>query len=138
MRAGRICSNRQPVGGRGLEPRFLGPKPSVLSSWTTPQRGAPAGRRRGDTTMRAVSAPTVVIIAAGEGTRMRSALPKVLHPLCGRPLILWPVLAARAAGAERVVVVEGPGEPLRGALPDGVDVAVQAQQNGTGDAVLAA
>ena len=50
--------------------------------------------------MRAVSAPTVVIIAAGEGTRMRSALPKVLHPLCGRPLILWPVAAARAAGAD--------------------------------------
>ncbi len=81
---------------------------------------------------------TVVILAAGEGTRMKSATPKVLHPLCGRPLVLWPVLAAQAAGAERVVVVEGPGEPLRAALPDGVDVAVQAEQNGTGDAVKAA
>lgn len=36
---------------------------------------------------------------------MRSALPKMLHPLCGRPVIAWPVAAARAAGAERVVVV---------------------------------
>ena len=44
-------------------------------------------------------APTVVILAAGEGTRMRSALPKVLHPICGRPMILWPLLAAREAGA---------------------------------------
>ena len=81
---------------------------------------------------------TVVILAAGEGTRMKSATPKVLHPLCGRPLVLWPVLAAQAAGAETVVVVEGPGEPLRGALPEGVAVAVQAEQNGTGDAVRAA
>ncbi len=81
---------------------------------------------------------TVVVLAAGEGTRMRSATPKVLHPLCGRPLVLWPVLAAQAAGAERVVVVEGPGEPLRAALPEGVDVAVQAEQKGTGDAVRAA
>src|SRR5690349_17952737 len=49
--------------------------------------------------MRAVSAPTVVILAAGEGTRMRSKLPKVLHPLCGQPLILWPVAAALGAVA---------------------------------------
>ena len=64
--------------------------------------------------MRAVSAPTVVIIAAGEGTRMRSALPKVLHPLCGRPLILWPVAAAREAGAGKVVVVDNPKRRLGG------------------------
>ncbi len=81
---------------------------------------------------------TVVILAAGEGTRMKSATPKVLHPLCGRPLVLWPVLAAQAAGAETVVVVEGPGEPLRAGLPEGVAVAVQPEQNGTGDAVRAA
>ena len=40
-------------------------------------------------------AATVVILAAGEGTRMRSSLPKVLHPICGRPMILWPLPAAR-------------------------------------------
>ena len=46
-------------------------------------------------------------MAAGRGTRMRSRLPKVLHPLCGRPMLLWPVEAAREAGAERIVVVLG-------------------------------
>ena len=46
-------------------------------------------------------------MAAGRGTRMRSRLPKVLHPLCGRPLLLWTVEAAREAGAERIVVVLG-------------------------------
>ena len=91
-----------------------------------------------DTTMRAVSAPTVVIIAAGEGTRMRSALPKVLHPLCGRPLILWPVVAAQEAGAGKVVVVDNPKRRLEDRLPEGVVVAIQEQPNGTGDAVAAA
>ena len=82
--------------------------------------------------MRAVSAPTVVIIAAGEGTRMRSALPKVLHPLCGRPLILWPVAAAQEAGAGKVVVVDNPKRRLEDRLPEGVEVAVQprAQRHG--------
>jgi bifunctional UDP-N-acetylglucosamine pyrophosphorylase / glucosamine-1-phosphate N-acetyltransferase len=83
-------------------------------------------------------APTVVILAAGEGTRMRSSLPKVLHPICGRPMILWPVLAARAAGAERVVVVDNPKRLLREHLPDDVDVAIQQEPRGTGDAVAAA
>jgi bifunctional UDP-N-acetylglucosamine pyrophosphorylase / glucosamine-1-phosphate N-acetyltransferase len=83
-------------------------------------------------------APTVVILAAGEGTRMRSALPKVLHPICGRPMILWPLLAARAAGAERVIVVDNPKRMLREHLPDDVEVAIQQQPRGTGDAVAAA
>src|SRR5687767_552029 len=88
--------------------------------------------------MRAVSAPTVVIIAAGEGTRMRSALPKVLHPLCGRPLILWPVTAAQQAGAGKIVVVDNPKRRLEDQLPDGVEVAIQKAPNGTGDAVASA
>jgi len=88
--------------------------------------------------MRVVAAPTVVILAAGEGTRMRSALPKVLHPICGRPMILWPLLAARAAGAERVVVVDNPKRRLAEHLPAGVEVAIQAEPRGTGDAVAAA
>jgi len=83
-------------------------------------------------------APTVVILAAGEGTRMRSALPKVLHPICGRPMILWPLLAARAAGAERVIVVDNPKRMLREHLPEDVEVAIQQEPRGTGDAVLAA
>ena len=69
---------------------------------------------------------------------MRSVLPKVLHPILGRPMILWPVLAAKEAGAGRVVVIDGPKRPLDGMLPDGIEVAVQQQPKGTGDAVRAA
>jgi bifunctional UDP-N-acetylglucosamine pyrophosphorylase / glucosamine-1-phosphate N-acetyltransferase len=85
-----------------------------------------------------VPEPTVVILAAGEGTRMRSAVPKALHPLCGRPLIAWPVQAARDAGAGRVIVVDNPERRLEEHLPDGVEVAIQQEPRGTGDAVAAA
>jgi bifunctional UDP-N-acetylglucosamine pyrophosphorylase/glucosamine-1-phosphate N-acetyltransferase len=83
-------------------------------------------------------APTVLILAAGQGTRMRSRTPKVLHELCGMPMVLWPVRAALAAGAGRVVVVDSPERPLAGVLPDGVGLAVQPRPNGTGGAVVAA
>jgi bifunctional UDP-N-acetylglucosamine pyrophosphorylase/glucosamine-1-phosphate N-acetyltransferase len=69
---------------------------------------------------------------------MRSTVPKVLHPLCGRPLITWPVAAAQEAGAGRVIVVDNPKRRLEEHLPDGVDVAIQNEPNGTGDAVAAA
>ncbi len=82
--------------------------------------------------------PEVVILAAGQGTRMRSAVPKVLHPVCGRPMILWPVEAARAAGAGKVVVVGGPDRAAEPILPDGVRLAVQAEPHGTAAAVSAA
>jgi bifunctional UDP-N-acetylglucosamine pyrophosphorylase / glucosamine-1-phosphate N-acetyltransferase len=85
-----------------------------------------------------VAAPVVVIMAAGHGTRMRSGTPKVLHPLCGRPLVLWPVGAARDAGAARIVVVDGPDRALAPVLPGDVTLSVQAQARGTGDAVAAA
>jgi bifunctional UDP-N-acetylglucosamine pyrophosphorylase / glucosamine-1-phosphate N-acetyltransferase len=85
-----------------------------------------------------VSEPTVVILAAGEGTRMRSSLPKLLHPLCGRPLIAWAVQAARDAGAGRVIVVDNPKRLLEEHLPEGVEVAIQQEPRGTGDAVAAA
>jgi bifunctional UDP-N-acetylglucosamine pyrophosphorylase/glucosamine-1-phosphate N-acetyltransferase len=85
-----------------------------------------------------VTAPTVVILAAGQGTRMRSRVPKVLHDLCGRPMIAWSVAAALDAGAGRVVVVDGPERALDGRLPDGVELAVQPEPNGTGGAVQAA
>jgi bifunctional UDP-N-acetylglucosamine pyrophosphorylase / glucosamine-1-phosphate N-acetyltransferase len=85
-----------------------------------------------------VPAPTVLILAAGEGTRMRSDLPKVLHPVCGRPMIEWPIAAAREAGAGRIVVVDGPKRTLADALPEGVEVAIQEEPNGTGDAVRSA
>jgi bifunctional UDP-N-acetylglucosamine pyrophosphorylase / glucosamine-1-phosphate N-acetyltransferase len=85
-----------------------------------------------------VPAPTVVILAAGVGSRMRSRLPKVLHDLCGRPMVAWPIAAAVEAGVGRVVVVGGPGRELEGQLPAGVRLAVQAEARGTGDAVRAA
>jgi bifunctional UDP-N-acetylglucosamine pyrophosphorylase/glucosamine-1-phosphate N-acetyltransferase len=85
-----------------------------------------------------VSAPIVLILAAGQGTRMRSSLPKVLHELCGRPMVLWPVSAAFAAGAERVVVVDSPARALEGVLPAGVELAVQERPDGTGGAAAAA
>lgn len=81
---------------------------------------------------------TAVIMAAGRGTRMRSATPKVLHELCGRPLIGWVVAAAQEAGVGRVVVVDNPDRGLADGLPDGVALAVQAEPRGTADAVLAA
>lgn len=85
-----------------------------------------------------MTAPVVVILAAGQGTRMRSALPKVLHRICGRPMVLWPVHAALEAGAGKLVVVGGPDRALAGVLPDGVVLAVQEEARGTGDAVRAA
>ena len=81
---------------------------------------------------------TAVILAAGQGTRMRSKTPKVLHDLCGRPLVRWPVEAALAAGAAKVVVVGGPDRALEGHLPDGVAIAVQPEAKGTGHAVQCA
>jgi bifunctional UDP-N-acetylglucosamine pyrophosphorylase / glucosamine-1-phosphate N-acetyltransferase len=85
-----------------------------------------------------VAAPTVLILAAGQGTRMRSRTPKVLHDLCGVPMIAWPVRAAREAGAGRMVVVDSPQRALQSVLEDGVELAVQERPDGTGGAVLAA
>jgi bifunctional UDP-N-acetylglucosamine pyrophosphorylase/glucosamine-1-phosphate N-acetyltransferase len=53
-------------------------------------------------------------------------------------MILWPLLAARAAGAERVIVVDNPKRRLAGHVPDGVEIAIQERPRGTGDAVAAA
>jgi bifunctional UDP-N-acetylglucosamine pyrophosphorylase / glucosamine-1-phosphate N-acetyltransferase len=85
-----------------------------------------------------VRAPTVVIMAAGQGTRMRSAVPKVLHPICGRALVSWPIHAAREAGAGRVVAVVSPDRDISGALPEGVESVPQPTANGTGGALRAA
>jgi bifunctional UDP-N-acetylglucosamine pyrophosphorylase/glucosamine-1-phosphate N-acetyltransferase len=82
----------------------------------------------------------VVILAAGKGTRMRSRVPKVLHPLCGRPLLLHAVQLARELGARRIVVVAGHGlEQVREALTDQpVEVCEQREQLGTAHAALQA
>jgi bifunctional UDP-N-acetylglucosamine pyrophosphorylase / glucosamine-1-phosphate N-acetyltransferase len=83
-------------------------------------------------------APVVIVMAAGQGTRMKSKTPKVLHDLLGRPMGLWPVQAALDAGAQKVVVVDSPQEPLKPHLPDGAVSVIQPQANGTGGAVQAA
>ena len=76
-----------------------------------------------------------VVMAGGIGTRMKSATPKHLHPLLGRRMVDWVVEAARGAGVDRVVVVASPSTHE---LFDGVDVAVQEEPRGTGDAVRCA
>ena len=69
---------------------------------------------------------------------MRSALPKVLHEVCGRPMIAWPIQAAREAGAGRICVIVSPGGGLDPVLPDGTETIVQPQADGTGGALRAA
>ncbi len=84
--------------------------------------------------------PVAIILAAGHGKRMRSATAKVLHEVCGRPMIRYVVEAVRAAGAKTIVVVVGYGaDQVRAALRDEPDIqfATQEQQLGTGDAVRA-
>ncbi|HSH49574.1 MAG TPA: bifunctional UDP-N-acetylglucosamine diphosphorylase/glucosamine-1-phosphate N-acetyltransferase GlmU [Halomonas sp.] len=82
----------------------------------------------------------VVILAAGKGTRMRSALPKVLHRLAGRPMVRHVIDTARGLNAERTQVVVGHGaEQVRESLADcGVHFVLQAEQKGTGHAVAQA
>jgi bifunctional UDP-N-acetylglucosamine pyrophosphorylase / glucosamine-1-phosphate N-acetyltransferase len=81
---------------------------------------------------------TALIMAAGQGTRMRSSTPKVLHPVCGKPMVEWVVDAARLADAARVVCIVRPGDGVAEGLPEGVEVAEQHEGEGTGAAVLAA
>ncbi len=84
----------------------------------------------------------IVVLAAGKGVRMRSALPKVLHPIGGRSMLAHVLATAREAGAVRLALVVAPGaETVRAeamkAAP-GIEIFEQAQQAGTADAVLAA
>src|SRR5919107_2295371 len=85
-----------------------------------------------------VSPPLVLVMAAGQGTRMRSSTPKMLHPVCGRPMVAWPILAAREAGAGRVAAIVSPGRDLSAGLPEGVEIVEQPVSDGTGGAVRAA
>ena len=78
-------------------------------------------------------------MAAGLGTRMKSRVPKLLHPLAGRPMVAYVVDAGRAATGRRPLVVTSPAtSAVRDALGDDVDFALQADPRGTGDAVAAA
>ncbi len=78
----------------------------------------------------------VIILAAGKGVRMKSDLPKVLHPICGKPLIQYVVDIARAIGSLKIVVVLGhQGNEVRQILSKGVSIVRQKQLLGTADAV---
>ena len=79
---------------------------------------------------------TIIVLAAGQGTRMKSDLPKVMHPLAGRPMVSFVVAAAQALDPARLVVVIGHGEHLvRQAVGDDVTYVTQREQLGTGHAV---
>lgn len=84
----------------------------------------------------------VVILAAGQGTRMRSSLPKVLHQVGGRAMLDWAIDAAQAADADKIVIVAGPHSPQVGARVRArlgeASLAIQDQPLGTAHAVLAA
>lgn len=87
----------------------------------------------------ALSNAAAIVLSAGEGTRMKSSLPKALHPLCGRPLVHHSVVAALDAGCTEVVVVVGHGAEdvtayLSRAFGDRVKTTLQAERRGTGDA----
>src|SRR4051812_5228301 len=81
-----------------------------------------------------------LVMAGGLGTRMRSDTPKHLHPLLGRRMLDWVVDAVTATGPSRTVVVVSPQtqQAIAESVPEDVEIAVQQQPRGTGDAVAAA
>ncbi|MBI3915324.1 MAG: bifunctional UDP-N-acetylglucosamine diphosphorylase/glucosamine-1-phosphate N-acetyltransferase GlmU [Chloroflexi bacterium] len=86
-----------------------------------------------------------VILAAGQGTRMKSDLPKVLHPIAGKPMVLYALETARALNASTIALVTGHGgDQVRAAIPNyqllitNLDFVEQRDQRGTGHAVLQA
>ncbi len=82
---------------------------------------------------------TSVILAAGMGTRMKSAMPKVLHKVCGKALCKWVIDASKEAGADKVVTIIGHGaDMVRPQIENDTEIAVQAEQKGTGHAVMQA
>lgn len=88
-----------------------------------------------------VAGPVAVILAAGKGTRMKSDLPKVVHPVAGRPMVEWVVDACRDAGFTRVILVVGHKQEVVRAVFEGqrdIAYAEQIEQRGTGHAVQCA
>ncbi len=82
---------------------------------------------------------TAIILAAGEGTRMKSDIPKVLHTLGGRTLLDWVLRTAQTAGVKRRVVVLGhQGEAVAKTLPPGIETVMQSRQLGSAHAVQTA
>ncbi|MBV6401368.1 MAG: Bifunctional protein GlmU [Anaerolineales bacterium] len=82
---------------------------------------------------------TAVLLAAGQGTRMKSSLPKVLHPLCGKPMVWHVMVALKSATTDKPVVVVGHGaDEVKQYLGDSADCVLQEPQLGTGHAALQA
>ena len=79
-----------------------------------------------------------IILAAGQGTRMKSALPKPLHNVGGRPMLAWAIDAAKASGAERIVTVLSQDSTNTQSWLGDQEFAIQHPPLGTGHAVLAA
>ena len=78
-----------------------------------------------------------VVMAAGQGTRMRSRIPKPLHKVCGKEMVRYPVELLKAAGASRVLVVVSPDnqDAIQAVMGDSVEYAVQPERDGTGGAL---
>ncbi|WP_374449513.1 bifunctional UDP-N-acetylglucosamine diphosphorylase/glucosamine-1-phosphate N-acetyltransferase GlmU [Stella sp.] len=90
------------------------------------------------TDIRCADATLAVVLAAGEGTRMKSSLPKVMHPVAGRPMVGHVLDAVAGAGIGRVAVVIGPGMERLARWVAPHPTAVQSERRGTAHAVLAA
>ena len=81
----------------------------------------------------------VIVLAAGQGTRMKSGRPKVLHALCGRPMLAHVLTAAESLEPERLIVVVGSeADEVEAAFAGRGEFVVQAEPRGTGHAVLQA
>lgn len=79
---------------------------------------------------------TCIILAAGEGTRMKSNLPKVLHPICGKPMIDYIIDSVRSVGVHKIIIVIGHKSELVKKSLKGVEFIKQDRLLGTGDAVV--
>lgn len=82
---------------------------------------------------------TSVILAAGMGTRMKSQMPKVIHKVCGKELVKWVIDASKEAGADKVVTIIGhKADMVRPIIESETEIAIQAEQKGTGHALMQA
>ncbi|WP_448535345.1 bifunctional UDP-N-acetylglucosamine diphosphorylase/glucosamine-1-phosphate N-acetyltransferase GlmU [Pseudothermotoga sp.] len=80
----------------------------------------------------------IIVLAAGKGVRMKSKLPKVLHPVCGKPMLLWVIEAVQDLSEHVCVVLGHSAEQIRQVLPPHVEVRIQKEQLGTAHAVMSA
>lgn len=113
----------------GFGPSSPGSSPGPPAKSSVGIKPSPAGG--------SLVAVKAVVLGAGKGTRMKSDLAKVLHPIAERPMLLWVLDAMAYAGAEEIIVVVGhQANAVRRVLPDGTGSALQAEQLGTGHAAM--